>query len=273
MNCQKFKTEFEERGRGARLTGRAESHAAHCDSCRAFRAEGDALRALVGGLARVEAPGDFDFRLRARIARSEGARFQHAGWRGFVPGAAWLTAAGCLVLALGVFVRFRPGQTAPPPTPRAVAQTQEAVPDAATAGEQARANADDTQQQPVSVQEVSERETLAAAAVVRRGSRAARAPQGQKFILPREAAREIAGLQNTEGATETHMLDSRGMKIYVGSPIALPVSTQESRLEALFKDTSGATRSVSVDAVTFGARGLPARRAQVRNASYAQGVW
>jgi hypothetical protein len=262
MNCQKFRTEIEELESGAGLTARAEAHAARCDSCRAFRAQGDAVRALVGGLARVEAPGDFDFRLRARIARAEGATARPASWHGFVPGAAWLTAAGCLVLALGVFVRFRPPQTAP-------AQTHEVARAAAGAEKPSQANVEDDQPQ-----EVSGRETVATTAGVRRVNRVARAPQSQKFVLPHEAAREIAGLQNVESTTDTHTLDSRGMKIYVGSPIALPVSTQERPLEALFKDTSGATRTVSVDAVTFGARGLPARRAQVRSASYnAQGVW
>lgn len=269
MNCQKFRTEIEELDGGAGLSPRAEGHAALCDSCRAFRAEGDALRALVGGLARVEAPGDFEFRLRSRIARAEGAPARAASWRGFVPGAAWLTAAGCLVLALGVFVHFRPGRTASPPTAPALVQThQEAVRATSAAGGREQADVEDGKQQLV-----SDGGTAVAAASTRRGNRAARATQSQKFVLPPEAARQLAGLQNSEGATETHTLDAQGMKIYVGSPIALPVSTQERPLEALFKDTSGATRSVSVDAVTFGARGLPGRRAPVRNASYTQGVW
>jgi hypothetical protein len=271
MNCQKFRTEIEELDGGAGLSARAESHAAQCESCRAFRAEGDRLRRLVGGLARVEAPGDFEFRLSARIARSGGARARASSWRGFVPGAAWLTAAGCLVAALSLFVHFRPGRTSSPPqTSPAVAQTHEAARNAPTAVGQEQANVVNDKQQPVSHREVSDRETIAAA---HRGNRATRATQSQKYVLPREAANEIAGLQDSEGATETHVLDSQGMKIHVGSPIALPMATRERPLEALFKDTSGATRSVSVDAVTFGARGLPSRRAPVRNASYAQGVW
>jgi hypothetical protein len=268
MNCQKFRTEIEELGGGARLTAQAESHAARCDSCRAFRAEGHALRALVGSLARVEAPGDFDFRLRARIARSEGEGSRPASWRGFVPGAAWLTAAGCLVLALGVFVRFRPGGASPPQAPSAVERIAVANDAASTKDQQPAVNT--AHDGPATVSDEVKTYTASSG-----GSRKARAPQSRKFILTHEAAQELADLQNIEGATDTHTLDSRGMKIYVGSPIALPVSTQERPLEALFKDTSGATRAVSVDAVTFGARGLPARRGQVRNASYnaQQGVW
>jgi hypothetical protein len=265
MNCQNFRTEIEELGRGAALTARAESHAAHCDSCRAFRAEGDALRGLVGGLARVEAPGDFEFRLRSRIARSEGAHARPASWRGFVPGAAWLTAAGCLVLALGVFINFRQGRTASPQSTSSASQIAASDTTSITDRQPlVKTVSDETQTGPDEVK------TYAATS----GSgRKARAPQSRKVILPREAAQELAGLQNARDTTETYLLDAQGMKINVGSPIALPVSTQGRPLEALFKDTSGATRSVSVDAVTFGARGLPARRAPVKNVSYTQGVW
>ncbi|MCA1631073.1 MAG: hypothetical protein LC785_11230 [Acidobacteria bacterium] len=266
MNCQKFRTEIEELGRGAALPAQAETHAAGCDSCRSFRAEGERLRALVGGLARLEAPGDFEFRLRARIARSEGAGDRPASWRGFVPGAAWLTVAGCLVLALGVFVSFRQGRT---PSP----QAQPAIDQIAGTKDTTPAN----DRQPAVTPVIDELPTASGEVKTNtspsRVGRRVLAPRRGKFVLPREAARELASLQNVEAASETHVLDSQGMKIYVGSPIALPVSTQEAPLEALFKDTNGATRSVSVNAVTFGARGLPSRRAPVRNASYTQGVW
>lgn len=267
MNCQHFRTEIEGLGRGAALDARAESHAARCDSCRAFRAEGDALRLLVGGLARVDAPGDFEFRLRARLARAEGGRADQASWRGFVPGAAWLTAAGCLVLALGVFINLRQGGgTASPQAPTAVEQIAVVNDTTSTKDSQPLVNTPSEETLTGS----GEVKTYTAASG---GGHKARAPQIRKFIIPREAASELADLQSIESGAETRTLDSQGMKIYVGSPIALPVSTQERPLEALFKDTSGATRSVSVDAVTFGARGLPARRAPVRNVSYTQGVW
>lgn len=266
MNCQNFRTEIEELGRGATLTTRAELHAARCDSCRAFRSEGDALRALIGGLARVDAPGDFEFRLRSRIARSEGANARPASWRGFVPGAAWLTAAGCLVFALSVFVNFRPGHTAAPQAPSAAGRI--AVVNDATTTKDHPSLVNNANDEPLTGS--SEVKTYTASSG---GSRKARVPQSRKFILPREAAQALASLQSVENTTETHTLDSQGMKINVGSPIALPMSTQERPLEALFKDTSGATRLVSVDAVTFGARGLPTRRAPVRNVSYTQGVW
>jgi hypothetical protein len=267
MNCQKYRTEIEELERGAALTESARAHAAGCDSCRAFRAGDDSLRALVGGLARVEAPGDFEFRLRARIARSEGVGARPAFWRGFVPGGAWLTVAGCLVLALGVFVRFRPGQTTSPQSAPAAVQTHEIARAASTPGKSVGAGVEDGE-----VRTVAHAESLPTA-LVRSSNRTTRAQQSHKFILPHEAAEQLAGLQNGGDATETLTLDSQGMKIYVGTPIALPVSTHDRPLEALFKDTSGATRSVSVDAVTFGARDLRSRRAQARNASYTQGVW
>ncbi len=65
------------------------AHLLNCSSCRQYAAEMSSLRALLRQQPRVEVPSDYDFRLRARIARAESDRrlaptsvFSSAG-RGF----------------------------------------------------------------------------------------------------------------------------------------------------------------------------------------------
>jgi hypothetical protein len=257
MSCKKIRTEIEEAGRTASLGASASAHLASCASCRAFRSEREALRGLVAGLARVDAPADFEFRLRARIARSEDELHAHTSHRTFVPTAAWLAIAGCLVLALGVFINFRQPQkqsreTASAAGPAATVEARSASPvEAATPRESnEHANVDP----------------------VRSTSRAPRAQRREKFIIPSETIEQMAQTQPAAGQLETHVADVTGSPIYVGTPIPLRVTTQEKRLEALFKDAHGAQRIVAIDPVTFGARGQTPSRGNMKNISYT-GVW
>jgi hypothetical protein len=266
MNCKKFRTEIEEAGRTASLGAAASAHLASCASCRAFRTEREALRGLVASLARVDAPADFEFRLRARIARSEDESHAHTTRRTFVPGAVWLAVAGCLVLALGVFIKFRQPQK----------QSREA---ASAAGSAATVEARGAPPQVAAAtpRESNEHSTgfeTAATNVdsIRSASRAPRAQRREKFVLPSETVERIAQTQPAASQQETHVSDVTGSPIYVGTPIPLRVTTQEKRLEALFKDVHGAQRVVAIDPVTFGARGQTPSRVNMKDVSYT-GVW
>jgi hypothetical protein len=267
MSCKHFRTEIEETDRATALGAKAAAHIAVCGSCRAFRAERDSLRSLIGGLERVDAPSDFDFRLRARIARAEEAKDTRFARHSFVPGAAWLAVATCAVLALAGLVVFRQAQR----------QMPSSQPSDATANSVAVKTPPQTNSTVTSAHEPQE------AAVessdnpvndVRPVSRVQRsAPRRYKFVLSRDAVEQIAATQPSAGSLETNNLSVQGTKIYVGSPIPLPVTTPDRPLEALFKDVHGASRVVSVDPVTFGARGLPSHRVSTRNVVYSQGVW
>jgi hypothetical protein len=225
------------------------------------------LRRLVGGLERVEAPADFEFRLRARIARSEGARDAGFTRRSFVPGAAWLAVAACAVLALGMFIHFRqtPGHA---PTAQPGGKTTS---DVATVTEPQTAPSAVTSPEASRTSVESQASTDNEARLTSRSQK--NAPRRAKYVLSPETVQQIAVNQPGEGSLETTNLSVQGTKIYVGSPIPLPVTTPDRPLEALFKDVHGASRIVSVDPVTFGARGMASHRAGARNVSYSQGVW
>jgi hypothetical protein len=279
MSCQKFRVEIEETARTASLGEGTASHLAGCGECRAFRDERESLRGLVASLARVEAPADFEFRLRARIARAEGASEARSGWRGFVPSAAWVAVAGCLVLALSLFAYFRTSRqtnqlaAAPDATASNAVQTTPRVEQSASASNDGVTPTvvATVANQGESINE-SQDSTDASADL---SGQARRAPHRQRFIVPREAVQQLVQAQPDGRQLGTNILGEGEMKIYTASPIPLPGTSQERPLEALFTDARGASHAVSVDPVTFGARGLPVQRGRVANVKYTQtqGVW
>lgn len=71
MNCKDTQTALDSASRRNPISQSASAHLAGCPDCRSYSDQSNALLALLGSQPRVEAPADFDFRLRARIARAE----------------------------------------------------------------------------------------------------------------------------------------------------------------------------------------------------------
>ncbi|MGH9956531.1 MAG: hypothetical protein ACREBC_05295 [Pyrinomonadaceae bacterium] len=117
-NCKRVRRDIEDIDAGQALTGIAKEHVEACAECQAFHDERLKLRQLVAGLGTVEAPPDFDFRLRARLAN------QKIDARGdFMLGRVSIAlpsiAFAALVLLVGGFFAFRVW-TAPTNTTTAV---------------------------------------------------------------------------------------------------------------------------------------------------------
>src|ERR1700759_3505384 len=95
--CKTYQSEIEDSARG--MSDRARTHAESCGACGESLRASDSLSRLVRGLEKVEAPADFEFRLRARIASRKGGRgrFQTAR-RGALYGYSTVTAAVCFLL-------------------------------------------------------------------------------------------------------------------------------------------------------------------------------
>jgi len=72
-NCEVVRRELEELMLGEACSTAATEHLRDCASCREFHEQQTKLRQIVGSLGTVEAPADFDFRLRARLAQSNGS--------------------------------------------------------------------------------------------------------------------------------------------------------------------------------------------------------
>jgi hypothetical protein len=68
MDCQNLRREVDETAPGDLLSGFANRHLGVCPECRTFSEEERKLQNILSSLGTIEAPGDFDFRLRARLA-------------------------------------------------------------------------------------------------------------------------------------------------------------------------------------------------------------
>lgn len=115
VDCRSVCLQIEEAELGWTPTATLSAHLQTCDSCRLFFDERMKLRQMVACLGQVQAPADFDFRLRARIAAREAKtsnRFQLAGIRFGFPTAA---VAAIFMLVVGVTL-FRSFKVEPPPT-------------------------------------------------------------------------------------------------------------------------------------------------------------
>ena len=72
-NCELIRRELDELMLGEAHGSAVTQHLRECASCREFHEQTTKLRQIVGSLGTVEAPADFDFRLRARLAQGNGS--------------------------------------------------------------------------------------------------------------------------------------------------------------------------------------------------------
>lgn len=71
MNCRSVRRKIEEVAAGELLSSSANDHMKKCPQCGTFCEERLKLREMLSSLGAVEAPGDFDFRLRARLTNEK----------------------------------------------------------------------------------------------------------------------------------------------------------------------------------------------------------
>lgn len=75
--CEAVRRELEELMLGEKCGMTATHHLRECGDCREFHQQQTKLRQIVGSLGTVEAPPDFDFRLRARLANDSASAGFH----------------------------------------------------------------------------------------------------------------------------------------------------------------------------------------------------
>jgi hypothetical protein len=100
-NCEVIRRELEELMLDGTCSTSAAEHLKECSDCREFNRTQTKLRRMVGSLGTVEAPPDFDFRLRARLANDSTSSAFHY-WP--VVQRALAVAAAVIVIAFGVVV-------------------------------------------------------------------------------------------------------------------------------------------------------------------------
>jgi len=97
MNCREFLIEFEDRNA---LTRAATLHLNNCPGCQKTKAEQTRVWQMIDGLGRVAPPKNFDFRLKARIAKANANDFKPR----FVPVLRYVLPLSAIVLVFALVV-------------------------------------------------------------------------------------------------------------------------------------------------------------------------
>ena len=125
--CEAVRRELEELMLGDECSNVATEHVRQCGECQEFQQQQTKLRQIVGSLGTVEAPPDFDFRLRARLANessSAGFHLRSLQWSFASKG---LATAAMVLLFVGGVVYVRTIVNSPAQNEAVVQRQQEPV--------------------------------------------------------------------------------------------------------------------------------------------------
>jgi hypothetical protein len=270
-DCKAFREELEESVGIESLSLDARTHAGACRSCGEFGREHDALRRLVGGLGKVEAPADFEFRLRARMrtAKRGGGKYNFLGLR-LAPGLAWAAAVGFLFVSASLYVWQR--QRTHDNSQQASHGSEPLKKSPGVVGDKNVAENSSVikavKQDAVTDNEVAQIKVIDSPRVQLKVSDNARRATSHRLL--RDASRkESRMLAASAGSSE---FSQTGAKVL---QLKIPFSTSPESLRFVVRDERGNTRAVPLRTVSFGSQdlvaGASARSRMVANDK--GGVW
>jgi hypothetical protein len=246
--CEAVRRELEELMLGDECSSGATQHLRECGQCAEFHQKQTKLRQIVGGLGTVEAPPDFDFRLRARLANESSAAGFHLRSMQWSFASRGFAAAAMLIVFVGGVVYVRTVVNGP------------------AEKEMAQRKDEPAQQAPVQPapkppeETVLSRDDAAAPVAFESGPRKFR-PERQ---VPSKARPSIV---SADFASERAEVISNSQR---QSPI-FPLDASLQSFKVSLDDGSGNERTISVPALTFGSqRVLPAGNQFVQQKG---GVW
>ena len=227
--CEVIRRELEDATLNDEFSTRTSSHLETCADCREFHRQQSKLRQIVGSLGTVNAPADFDFRLRARLAADAdkpGFRF----WTMTVRGLA--TAAVLVVFGVGAVMIWQRMQE---PTPATIAVTPQQPPQPIepTRSEEGNRNASSSAhgRDPIPV--------IADTTTPPRKHDPRRAPKQKQPIAAVDFSNEGANVvSNTRSAADTATV--------------FPIETSLQSLKVSLDDGRGNARTISFPTVSFG---------------------
>ena len=267
MNCRNVRHEIEEAAAGDLLDSDVNEHLSSCVACKTFFREQTRLQELVASLGTVEAPGDFDFRLRARLAGQKRGGSQPFALGNFSFGLRSATVA-TIVLLIGfalMFVSFRTRPdtplkaSAPKIAPQLVANPQETNP---------------IKPKEIGAPEVAQAsdEKEGSAVVKTLGSADRKAPK--RHVLNGELALGEKNRQKSRdlSGTQAEVLKAYDQALDAYPTTAFPIDASYQSLKVSVDDGRGSSRTISLPTVSFGSQRSLSQSASPLMAS-ARGTW
>ena len=229
-NCKLIRRELDELMLGEAWSAAATEHLRECAECREFHAQQTKLRQIVGSLGTVEAPADFDFRLRARLA-SDASSAPPIYWAFARRGLA--VAAMVIVIATGVVV-VRDVMRQMATNVGDVAQNPEAH-------QPVKPN----EPAPVVIEEKKTDDVVVAAAtpVTIRKVRPTQADYRKQPLATKDTSSTGASVLNATAPA--------------GSSAAFPIDASVQSITVSLEDGRGNAKTISVPTVSFGSQRIP----------------
>jgi len=273
MNCRDIRREIEEAGPGDLLNSGVNDHVLSCVACETLLREQTTLRELVSSLGIVEAPADFDFRLRARLAGEKRAvaRPFALGSFSFGPRTAAVATILLLIGSALIFVSFRTRSEIPltAEAPRALQEQKEPNPVVAKGLE--TTGAEVTPGSPAGPANVLETEVNPPRAF----QSPAQTPVKRRNGLRQTALASLRGT-NRQGtrdssSTQAAML-KRDQLAEAYQMSAFPIDAGYQSLKVSVDDGRGTSRTISLPTVSFGSQRSFSQSASPLMAQ-ARGAW
>ena len=222
--CNQVQFEIDEKNLDESLSAEAMEHLRSCSECREFQGKETKLRQIVGSLETVNAPADFDFRLRARLASERTV----ASYLSMSPVRVWrmrsAAVAAMLVIFAATVYMIRQNQPVQPTSP----------------DQTARANKEAKPAKP------AESPTMPPEAVVSKAG--TESIPGVKKPVQRHQFM-------AEGKRPTATVDSDNTTAPVVSiQQSFPLDVSQPSFKVSLDDGRGTSRTISVPAVSFGSR-------------------
>jgi hypothetical protein len=252
-NCKTIRRELDEMNLGEESSPSVMLHLQQCVECQEFHQSRTKLRHLVGSLETVEAPADFDFRLRARLAGEKAGSAQGRVFANWSPGFRALAAVVIvLIVAVVLFVSQRRSQ------PPSVAKVRVEEP---------------TKTRAVSPKQSEVLAPSNTASV--RPNTGSSAQQESKAPI----TKTLSGIRGKRQMATTDfssvnatVLRREGSVALVGSTTVFPIDAANQSLRVSLDDGSGNWRTISLPTVSFGSQRVVSS-GSVSNQLAAKGIW
>lgn len=251
MNCRNIKREIEEAGSADLLSAAAISHLEACAACETLSRQQTQLQAIVSSLGTVEAPGDFDFRLRARLAAEKRGDNRSLPFANLSLGLRSAAVAAILLLigSAVVFVAFKSSpdnpvaggkQVAPKPASPDSGPKQVEIPSGETPGPNQVAGG--AKRNESSVVEAGLRPSERTPKELRVKNELATFPGGNRF-----GTRDLS-------STRAPVLTRDDQLAHTYPTAAFPINASYQSLKVSVDDGRGMSRTISLPSVSFGSQ-------------------
>lgn len=271
--CKTIRREIDEADQ--QLTFGVTEHLRGCTECRTFQAERQALHVLMASLDTVAAPPDFDFRLRARLARDKSRA--HSGSVAMISRPIAAVAMVLLIAVAGIVIKswLASSRTSTTSVSSTTVQSDDS---AGRAAEKSR-RAESAPLPSFPISNESGNETLLAGAGTNDGVPGNGRKTNQRHVgtTGKGALRSNSTLARKDGGSATRDSSISPAPVLVsdtktvGSPVLVLLDPRALKISVA--NGSGTSRLISLPTVSFGSQRLMARESFQAPVTSAKGVW